>query len=75
MMPDPEVFATCLNQSFDALVAEVDREESGRQTTADAATKARGGKRRPAASQADSGTAPHHPVRARLSAKTPHRNV
>ena len=78
MMPDPEVFASCLNQSFDALVAEVEREESGNGITADAAAKPRAGKRRlamPAASQPEPGTAPHHPVRARLSAKTPYRNA
>ena len=78
MMPDPEVFASCLNQSFDALVAEVEREEAGRLATADVAAKPRAGKRRlavPAASQADPDKAPHHPVRARLSAKTPHRNA
>jgi diacylglycerol O-acyltransferase len=78
MMPDPEVFASCLNESFAALVAEVDREETGRLATADVAAKPRAGKLRqavPAASQADPDKAPHHPVRARLSAKTPHRNA
>lgn len=77
MMPDPEVFASCLDQSFAALVAEVDREEAGRLDT-DAVSRPRAGKRRlsaPVAAQSEQGKAPHHPVRARLSVKTPYRNA
>ncbi|MGB7502420.1 MAG: wax ester/triacylglycerol synthase family O-acyltransferase [Azonexus sp.] len=79
MIPDPDVFANCLRQSFEALVAEVDREELGKRATAEAVSQPRASKRRmaaPAVSQPDPGQAPHHPVRARLATKTaPYRET
>ena len=74
MMPDPEVFADCLRQSFDALVAEVDQEELSKRARIEPVPPPRASKRRtsaPAPGQpATAGTTPHHPVRARLSTKT-----
>ena len=74
MMPDPEVFADCLRQSFDALVAEVDQEELSKRARIDPVTPTRASKRRTSApapgKPATAGTVPHHPVRARLSTKT-----
>ena len=74
MMPDPEVFADCLRQSFDALMAEVDQEELSKRARVEPVPPPRASKRRtsaPASGQpATAGTMPHHPVRARLSTKT-----
>jgi diacylglycerol O-acyltransferase / wax synthase len=72
MMPDPDVFANCLQQSFAELLAEVDREELAKRGKPAPAAQPRASKRRAAASaeQPVGGQAPHHPVRARLSTKS-----
>lgn len=75
MMPDPEVFAEFLRESFDALVAEVDRDELAKRGQVEAVpAPLRARKRRAPATAAGQPVAPgaatHHPVRARLSAKT-----
>jgi len=81
MIPDPDVFANCLRQSFDQLVAEVDQEEMARRgkVEAEAVVQPRASKRRAgavAAKQPAPGKAPNHPVRARLAAKNaPYRNA
>jgi len=71
MMPDPDVFANCLQQSFAELLAEVDREESAKRGKATTVAQPRASKRRAAASAEQSvpGQALHHPVRARLATK------
>jgi WS/DGAT/MGAT family acyltransferase len=78
MVPDPEVFADSLRQSFAALVAEVDREEQERRGELGTGAPSRTGRRRKSmpAGQTAPGKATHHPVRARLSAKSgPQRNA
>ena len=79
MIPDPDVFANCLRQSFDQLVAEVDQEEMARRGKVEAVVQPRASKRRAgavAAKQPAPGKAPNHPVRARLAAKNaPYRNA
>ena len=78
MVPDPDVFADCLRQSFAALVAEVDREELEQHGGVGAGAPSRTGRRRKSAPavQTVPAKATHHPVRARLSAKGgPQRNA
>jgi len=75
MMPDPEVFANFLRESFDGLVAEVDREELAKRGEVEPVSAPLGARKRRAPATvagqpAVPGTAPHHPVRARFSTKT-----
>ena len=65
MMPDPEVFADCLRQSFAGLLAEVEREELARRGKEAAAAQPRARRRAATPDQA-----PHHPVRARRVGKS-----
>ena len=62
MMPDPEVFADCLRQSFADLLADVEREEQAKHGKEAAAAQARSRRRA-------SAPAPQRPPRARRSGK------